>query len=355
MDEAGGSTEVVERPSPPPDTALALRQATASSVKRLQANGMKPTIIEDSESDEDAITKAREDVDDNAQNEEVMKSMQEPLGVQENKEDEEEEDEDEEDDEDDDDDDVAAPPPEGMYDPSEYEDLNVGPEIKELFSDILRYTPQAIELETRFKPFIPEFIPAVGDIDAFIKVPRPDKVQDKTGLTFLDEPAAKQSDPSVLDLQLRAISKRSSQKQALVKKVDNTEKSAKSIDKWIKDISDLHRSKPPPSVHYSKPMPDIDWLMQEWPPQVEEVLKETGIPTADFECDVASYVDIICGLLDVPIHKSRIQSLHVFFSLYSAFKHSQHFNQLAQENNYAEEADTMVGFQEFWSHHQENQ
>ena len=95
MDEAGGSTEVVERPSPPPDTALALRQATASSVKRLQANGMKPTIIEDSESDEDAITKAREDVDDNAQNEEVMKSMQEPLGVQENKEDEEEEDEEE--------------------------------------------------------------------------------------------------------------------------------------------------------------------------------------------------------------------------------------------------------------------
>ena len=46
-------------------------------------------------------------------------------------------------------------------------------------------------------------------------------------------------------------------------KVDsNTEKSAKSIDKWIKDISDLHRSKPPPSVHYGKPMPDIDWLMQ---------------------------------------------------------------------------------------------
>ena len=152
-----------------------------------------------------------------------------------------------------------------MYDPSEYEDLNVGPDIKELFSDILRYTPQAIELDTRFKPFIPEFIPAVGDIDAFIKVPRPDNVQDKTGLTFLDEPAAKQSDPSFLDLQLRAISKRSSQKQALVKKVDNTEKSAKSIDKWIKDISDLHRSKPPPSVHYSKPMPDIDWLMQEWP------------------------------------------------------------------------------------------
>ena len=109
-----------------------------------------------------------------------------------------------------------------MYDPSEFEDLNVSQEIKELFNDILRYTPQAMDLETRFKPFIPEFIPAVGDIDAFIKVPRPDGQAEKTGLTVLDEPAAKQSDPSVLDLQLRAISKRSSQKQVVVKKVSKS-------------------------------------------------------------------------------------------------------------------------------------
>ena len=129
------------------------------------------------------------------------------------------EEDDEDDDDDDDDDDVAAPPPEGMYDPGEFDHLSVSSEIKDLFNDILRYTPQAIELETRFKPFIPEFIPAVGDIDAFIKVPRPDGQTEKVGLTVLDEPAAKQSDPSVLDLQLRAISRKTTQKQALVKKV----------------------------------------------------------------------------------------------------------------------------------------
>ena len=100
------------------------------------------------------------------------------------------------------------------------------------------------------------------------------------GLTMLDEPAAKQSDPSVLELQLRAISKQSSAKSVQIRKIDSGEKSAKEIDKWIKDISDLHRSKPPPTVHYTKPMPDIDRLMQEWPPEVEEMLKETGIPTA---------------------------------------------------------------------------
>jgi intraflagellar transport protein 46 len=296
---------------------------------------MKPTIIEDSESDEDAIVSAK----DNEENIQTMKMLEDPLLAGNNRNNQAQDlhgntdHEDDEDDDEDDDDDVAAPPPEGMYDPSEFDHLNVSAEIKELFSDILRYTPQAIELETRFKPFIPEFIPAVGDIDAFIKVSRPDSNSEIVGLSVLDEPAARQSDPSVLDLQLRAISKHSTQKEAVIKKIDNSEKSAKAIEKWINDISDLHRSKPPPSVHYTKPMPDIDNLMQEWPPQVEETLKESGLPTADFDCDTTTYVDIICSLLDIPIHKSRIQSLHVLFSLYSAFKHSQHFNQLALENN----------------------
>lgn len=34
----------------------------------------------------------------------------------------------------------------------------------------LSYTPPSIELEHSLKPFIPDFIPAVGDIDAFLKV-----------------------------------------------------------------------------------------------------------------------------------------------------------------------------------------
>lgn len=36
----------------------------------------------------------------------------------------------------------------------------------------LRYSSQMIDLEHKLKPFIPDFIPAVGDIDAFLKVPR---------------------------------------------------------------------------------------------------------------------------------------------------------------------------------------
>ena len=85
---------------------------------------------------------------------------------------------------------------------------------------------------------------------------------DTLGLTVLDEPCAKQSDPSVLDLQLRAVTKHSAGTSARSKKVTGGEEATRDIEKWIKDISDLHRSKPPPSVNYRHPMPDIDKLMQ---------------------------------------------------------------------------------------------
>ena len=52
-------------------------------------------------------------------------------------------------------------------------------------------------------------------------VTRPDGQSEALGLTVLDEPTARQSDPSVLELQLRAISKQSSQKAAQVKKIDS--------------------------------------------------------------------------------------------------------------------------------------
>ena len=47
-----------------------------------------------------------------------------------------------------------------------------------------------------------------------------------------------------------------------IKKVSNVDKEMKVVDKWIKDIDDLHRSKPAPTIQYSKTMPEIDQLMQ---------------------------------------------------------------------------------------------
>ncbi|CAB1316600.1 unnamed protein product, partial [Coregonus sp. 'balchen'] len=131
------------------------------------------------------------------------------------------------------------------------------------------YTPQTIELDHKLKPFIPDFIPAVRDIDAFLKVPRPDGKADNLGLLVLDEPCTKQSDPTVLSLWLSENSKRHN---ITMKSVENPEKNPKAIENWMESIS----------------------------------------------------------ILDIPVYKSWIHSLHVLFTLYSEFKNSQHFKALAE-------------------------
>ncbi|XP_032057628.1 intraflagellar transport protein 46 homolog [Aythya fuligula] len=222
-------------------------------------------------------------------------------------------------------------PPGGDYNLAECDYLQVSPEIKELFEYIRRYTPKTINIEYKLLPFIPDFIPAVGDIDAFLKVPRPDGKPDNLGLLVLDEPSTKQSDPTVLSLWLTENSKQHNITQQIkVKSVENAEKNPKAIDSWIESISELHRCKPPATVHYTRPMPDIETLMQEWSPEFEELLGKVGLPTAEMNCDLAEYVDMICAILDIPVYKSRIQPLHVLFSLYSEFKNSQHFKPMAE-------------------------
>lgn len=72
---------------------------------------------------------------------------------------------------------VEQRPVEGAYDANEYSTLPVGSDIKELFQFINDYLPQTVEIEPMLKPFILDYIPAVGDIDAFIKIPRPDEVR----------------------------------------------------------------------------------------------------------------------------------------------------------------------------------
>lgn len=81
------------------------------------------------------------------------------------------------------------------YNPVDYDHLNVSPEIKDLFQYIGRYKPQEVELETTLRCFIPDFIPAVGEMDAFVKVPPPDGQPDdlglkaRTGFKFIPTPS----------------------------------------------------------------------------------------------------------------------------------------------------------------------
>lgn len=101
------------------------------------------------------------------------------------------------------------------------------------------------------------------------------------------------------------------------------------VDSWVESISALHRSKPPASVHYSRAMPNIDSLMEEWPAELEELLGRLQLPAARLQCSPAQYTDIICSLLDIPVYSSRIQSLHLLFSLYLEFRDLQHFTHRA--------------------------
>ncbi|XP_018428207.1 PREDICTED: intraflagellar transport protein 46 homolog [Nanorana parkeri] len=121
-----------------------------------------------------------------------------------------------------------------------------------------------------------------------------------------------------------------SQQQIKVKSLENAERNHKAIDSWIASISELHHSKPPASVHYTRPMPEVETLMQEWQPEFEELLGKASLPSADLDCDLATYIDMICGVVDIPVYKSRTQSLHVLFSLFSEFKNSQHFKALVE-------------------------
>ncbi len=45
-----------------------------------------------------------------------------------------------------------------------------------------RYTPKVEAIATPLRPFLPDYIPALGGIDEFIKVPRPDGRPDWLGL-----------------------------------------------------------------------------------------------------------------------------------------------------------------------------
>jgi len=226
---------------------------------------------------------------------------------------------------------------EGMYDPNEYAHLQVSQEVQELFQYITRYKPHHIELETKMKPFIADYIPAVGEIDPFVKVPRPDSKPDNLGLTVLDEPSSQQSDPTVFTLQLRAVTKSSAAQPMLVRSIELAEKNPKQISNWVHSINDLHRHKPAPSVRYSKPMPDIEALMQIWPGQFEELLETVRLPDADLAVELPELVRVMCGILDIPVYSSAVESLHVLFTLYSDFKANVVFQQqLAEETNQLE-------------------
>jgi intraflagellar transport protein 46 len=218
-------------------------------------------------------------------------------------------------------------PPVQEYNPADYASINqrASREMQELFMTIAQYQPQVQELPSKLRPFIPDFIPSVGDLDPFCKIPRPDGRPDNFGLTVVDEPSANQSNPAVVALYMKHIT-RGSAPSAFVESVEDAANRSNVVDKWIADIKDLHYKKPLPTVNYSKLMPEIESLLQAWSPEFEELLNsDLQFPPTQVDLDIDQYVRVMCSILDIPTYGSLVESLHVMFTLYCEFRANQHF------------------------------
>ena len=214
-----------------------------------------------------------------------------------------------------------------LYRSSDYAYLRnkVDPEVFELFGLIDQFVVTPIELPTKFRPFVPEFIPCVGDIDAFCKVPRPDGLPDGLGLHVIDEPSTYQSNPAVVKMNLEYGSKMTVRNQHVESIADASTRPGL-IDRWVAEIKDTHAKKPLPSVNYSKPMPDIEELLQVWPQEFEELLSsDLQFPPPSIDLDIEQYCRVMCTVLDIPIYDNIIESLHVMFTLFLEFRANQHF------------------------------
>ena len=285
----------------------------------------------------------------------------EPESSDDDEDDDDDEDEDEDEDEDDSDDDSSKGSKKvipGSYNPRDYDYLNVSSDIKELFQHIERFQFQDVELDTVLQCFIPDYIPTVGEMFNSLTVPplpslkleggKEDEEEGKggdhtrkgkagstaehstmgedLGLRMLAEPSTKQSDPTVLELQLRALSKKS-HGDVMVRSIEDAQNNPKAIEQWIENVEELHRTKPQTQVHYHFPMPEIETLMDVWPEEVEEVLSKIQLPnTAELDVSLTEQLDLICAFLDIPIHENRrVESLHLLFNLFLEFKNNPHF------------------------------
>lgn len=241
---------------------------------------------------------------------------------------------------------------------------SVEQELKSLYEMIGMYQPETFELDHKLQPFLPDYIPCIGDIDPIIKIsmpptlsgqPLPESLQahEYVGFVYLDEPNAQQSDPAVIDLALRAISLQETTKEtnAKVRSIRlppfsnnmDANKSAphKALQNWIDTVADLQTKKNRPTGAGSKGaslVDDLEKLMAEWPSEIDSALTQHTIqlPSADIDLCLKDFARLCCTILDVPVkpvrsnysgpRKQLVDSISTIFSVYLLFKNNQHFS-----------------------------
>lgn len=86
------------------------------------------------------------------------------------------------------------------------------------------------------RPFIPDYIPAVGEVDAFLKMPKPDGAKEDLGIYMLDEPCLNHEDKTVLEM--RYLDKITIVRSApmTIESIEQADKKPKEISKWVSSI-----------------------------------------------------------------------------------------------------------------------
>ena len=211
------------------------------------------------------------------------------------------------------------------------EDTEGSAELTALFALISNFEPNPVELTVHWKPFLPDLQPAIGAIDAFIKVPRPDTELDELGLVILDEPSISQSNPQILRMELReqyGLSSPENQCDAYIGLIEDPRKNSKELTSWLESIEEIHRQRPPPSFIYSSKMPEFEALMEPWPDKFEDALKSLVLPSCELNLSFDEYARVICAILEIPVKDNIVESLHHLFSLFAEFEGNQHFQTL---------------------------
>ncbi|XP_022230806.2 intraflagellar transport protein 46 [Drosophila obscura] len=222
--------------------------------------------------------------------------------------------------------------------PDKWEQLPLQQDLKDIFPYILKYTPQTIETPYHLQPFIPEFVPAVGDVDALLKVQAPPLLQpqrqreldehlERLGLWLLDEPSGTQSEPSLLNMKLRAVlsgSRGRNRRHAASAALVPVARSPKDIDKWIGEVEQVHMTQ---SMYDAQPRKDIDALLEDWPRTYADGETKAALDEAYRSClqqhlPLADYVRVLCDRFGIegPLDSQAdyIHNVQTLFALYLA-------------------------------------
>jgi intraflagellar transport protein 46 len=132
-------------------------------------------------------------------------------------------------------------------------------------------------------------------------MPKPDGGKEDLGIIQLDEPALNCEDKTVLELKYVQSKNVVRSAPMTVDSIEGADKKPKEISRWINSINELQKTRPAPTVNYTKQMPDFDQMMSELHPELEDAMSLMG--GAEIDMHSNDYARIILALLDVPVHK----------------------------------------------------